>query len=535
VSTGELMADARATVLVIDDEADLREMLAFNLSGEGFEVETVSCGEDAVQAARQRRFDLAITDINMPGMGGVATVAALKAIDADLEIIVGTGYASVDTAVACMKHGAFDYVSKPYDLPELRLLVDRALERRRLQGAVALYRASQRLLGTLRREELVPLVMELGRGALAADAVGLVLAEDAPAALSVAWNGPGAPPQPLLSALAAVVQSSHAPWRAPSAGSQWPTPGVDPAGWGSALVYALHVQDHFLGALVLLRRQGSAAFAAPDEARGAPLGAQAALALYNARLYGALEETLQTLMRTREQLVLNEKMALAGKLAGGVAHEINSPLAAARVNVTLLREQAVLSAQDPDTLQILDDVKESIDRIADLVRDFRMLGELSTPGQTEALDLDALVEECVELVEADGGLGDALAVSPRPPTRLHARGVPEDVVRAVRNVLAFLAVRAAARPAPLHVEIGVLVGADGPTIAVADRALSLGADERAALFDPRLEADARHGGRLKLDVGLTLAQQLLHRSGGRLHVEALPGGGTNFRAVLSAA
>ncbi|MHB8878760.1 MAG: sigma-54-dependent transcriptional regulator, partial [Myxococcaceae bacterium] len=151
----------RATVLVIDDEPGMREMLSYELSQEGFEVETAESGMAAVEAVKRRRFDLAVTDLKMPGMDGVATVEALRTLDPDLEVIVATGYATVETAVACMKRGAYDYIQKPYDLAELKLLLDRAMQKSHLQGVVALYEASRALLATLKHSELVQIVVGL--------------------------------------------------------------------------------------------------------------------------------------------------------------------------------------------------------------------------------------------------------------------------------------------------------------------------------------------------------------------------------------
>jgi DNA-binding NtrC family response regulator len=120
----------RGRVLVVDDEEDLREMLAFVLSGAGFEVLTADSGLSAVELAKEHRFDLAISDLKMPGMNGVETLTALKQIDASMEVIIVTGYASEETAVECLKRGAYGYLRKPFELDELHALVDRAVERR---------------------------------------------------------------------------------------------------------------------------------------------------------------------------------------------------------------------------------------------------------------------------------------------------------------------------------------------------------------------------------------------------------------------
>jgi DNA-binding NtrC family response regulator len=94
-------------------------------------------GAAAMEAVKRRKFDLAITDLKMPGMDGVATVEALRSLDPKIEVIVATGYASVETAVACMKRGAYDYIEKPFDLTELKLLLDRASQKSHLPNPPA--------------------------------------------------------------------------------------------------------------------------------------------------------------------------------------------------------------------------------------------------------------------------------------------------------------------------------------------------------------------------------------------------------------
>lgn len=124
------MSGRRGWILVIDDEEDLRDMLDFILSRDGFEVATADSGLAALELARTRRFDLAITDLKMPGMNGIETLTALKELDASIEVIVATGYASEQTAAECMRRRAFGYLRKPFELEELRSLVERALAQR---------------------------------------------------------------------------------------------------------------------------------------------------------------------------------------------------------------------------------------------------------------------------------------------------------------------------------------------------------------------------------------------------------------------
>jgi DNA-binding NtrC family response regulator len=130
------MTGTRGRLLVIDDEEDVREMLEFILSAEGFDVATVDGGLAAIELARVRSFDLAITDMRMPGMNGIETLVALKQRDPSMEVVVVTGYASEQTAAECIRLGAYGYLRKPFEIAELRPLIDGALARR-AAGAAA--------------------------------------------------------------------------------------------------------------------------------------------------------------------------------------------------------------------------------------------------------------------------------------------------------------------------------------------------------------------------------------------------------------
>ena len=124
------MSPSRGRLMVIDDEEDLREMLEFLLTGDGFEVACVDSGFAAVELAREQRFDVAITDLKMPGMNGIETLTALKELDPSIQIIIATGYANEVTAAECVRRGAYGYLRKPFELAELRGLLERALVER---------------------------------------------------------------------------------------------------------------------------------------------------------------------------------------------------------------------------------------------------------------------------------------------------------------------------------------------------------------------------------------------------------------------
>ncbi|MFA5975061.1 MAG: response regulator [Elusimicrobiota bacterium] len=120
----------RPSLLIIEDEQGLRDMLQFGLPD--YQVTTVSSGEAGIEKVRQQHFDLVLTDIMMPGISGVDVVRKIKEISSDTEVIVITGYPSLETSVTCMKAGAYDYLAKPFVLEHLNTVFQRALERHRL-------------------------------------------------------------------------------------------------------------------------------------------------------------------------------------------------------------------------------------------------------------------------------------------------------------------------------------------------------------------------------------------------------------------
>ena len=123
--------------LVVDDDEGIRQMLAAVLSKEGFEVATAADGQEAVAAFAARRPAVVLMDIRMPRMSGLQALSEIRKIDRSAAVILMTAYAQVETAVQAIKDGAFDYIIKPFDIAEVKLLVGRALQMRGLRDDIA--------------------------------------------------------------------------------------------------------------------------------------------------------------------------------------------------------------------------------------------------------------------------------------------------------------------------------------------------------------------------------------------------------------
>ena len=121
------MAPPRATVLVIDDELDIREMLALGLSLMGYEVLTADGGERALEIVSRHAVDLIVSDLKMPGMDGIEVIAALRRQAPEAVIVVATGYLSEETVAKCHALGAKECLRKPFTIRELEAVVTGAL------------------------------------------------------------------------------------------------------------------------------------------------------------------------------------------------------------------------------------------------------------------------------------------------------------------------------------------------------------------------------------------------------------------------
>jgi DNA-binding NtrC family response regulator len=117
-----------ARLLLVDDEAAALKNLAHTLRKEGHDITACQSGAAALEALRQHAFDLILTDLRMKGVDGMAVLRRARELQADCEVIVITGHATLDSAVAAMKEGAFHYIAKPYRLDEVRQVVRSALD-----------------------------------------------------------------------------------------------------------------------------------------------------------------------------------------------------------------------------------------------------------------------------------------------------------------------------------------------------------------------------------------------------------------------
>ncbi len=127
-----IMETAKHSILVVDDEAVIREGMRRILSAAGHQVDTSASGRIAIEKIQEQDFDVVITDLKMPGMDGMEVLKTIKILQPEVPVIIITGYSTVDTAVEAMKNGAFDYIAKPFTSDIITDKVQKAINHKAL-------------------------------------------------------------------------------------------------------------------------------------------------------------------------------------------------------------------------------------------------------------------------------------------------------------------------------------------------------------------------------------------------------------------
>jgi two-component system, NtrC family, nitrogen regulation response regulator NtrX len=122
------------SILVVDDEADIRKSLRGVLEDEGYKVSTAESGEACLDVLKTRSFDVVLLDIWLPGIDGLETLERIKEREDPPEVIIISGHGTIETAVRATKLGAFDFIEKPLSLDRTLILIKNAMQARRLRG-----------------------------------------------------------------------------------------------------------------------------------------------------------------------------------------------------------------------------------------------------------------------------------------------------------------------------------------------------------------------------------------------------------------
>lgn len=296
--------DVRSRILVVDDEKFIRDILADFLGLEGYFVRTAQDGVAAMQELASSHFDMVISDLKMPRMGGIELLDEIPKLNPNTLTVIMTGFGTVETAIDAMKRGAYDYVLKPFKMEEVIHIVQRGIEKQRLAAenirlkeAVSLYRVSEAIAASLSLEEVLATISKASLDELNADLVSIWL-DDGRGGF---FERQGVVREPLSAALLGAVDPGMVA-RCLAQDQNVVEQGANGARFFrvqpsvplvSLLAVPLKMNRRLLGWLLLASFSRSMRYDEGHRKLLSIIGARAAAAIENARLYEDLRATFQ--------------------------------------------------------------------------------------------------------------------------------------------------------------------------------------------------------------------------------------------------
>ena len=297
--------EERPRVLVVDDEKFIRDIIADFLGMEGYIVRTAEDGVSATNELERARYDMVISDLKMPKMGGLDLLREVARTHPDTLTVIMTGFGTVETAIDAMKRGAYDYILKPFKVEEIVHIVQRGLEKRRLAAenlrlreALSLYKVSEAITASLSLDEVIATVADSGLNEIRADMVMTWLDNGEGAFfsrnVSLASAFPEAEEAGELDAQIVAERLKQESFlvehgaRARELFATHPSRQVQ-----SITIIALKMRDRLLGWIAVVSLTASKRFDEGQRKLLSIIASRAAAAIENARLYEDLQATFQ--------------------------------------------------------------------------------------------------------------------------------------------------------------------------------------------------------------------------------------------------
>jgi signal transduction histidine kinase/CheY-like chemotaxis protein len=513
----------------------MRELLHECLAPLGYDVAQAHSGRQALELIAAEPFNVVLLDLKLPDIEGMRVFEEIRERRPEAEVIVLTGYGSLESAVEALRIGAYDYVTKPFDAAVIQSTTRRAMEKHGYRLRVtALSRATQAMIATLDPEQVLKLAMFEARTMLDAEATAIFLLDLARQEMRLAASS-GAPVAPPIGTrtpadagiIGRVVQNAqpvtvgdvHADPRC--AGD--PACALAGPNTRSLLAVPLTYRGNTIGAIAAVNKIGGG-FDTHDRELLNTLAGSTAIAIENARLYQAERELRKLVEQSQMQLVQREKLAATGRLAASLAHEINNPLQAIHNSLQLMLSFQLEAQEQQEYLQIAD---EEIERLMHLVASIL---EFARPPQREmrATNLNDVVERVLALASKylqHRRVAVKRALAPNLPSIVVA---PDEVEQVFIN-LVLNAVDAMPEGGTLRV--ASWPGEDGRlAVAFCDTGHGIAPEDLEHVFEPFFSTREDGTG-----LGLTVSHNVIERHGGEIAIESIPGQGTTFTVWLPGA
>ena len=412
----------KSRILVIDDEQIIRDLFLQTL-GEGYHVETVEDGNVALEKIKGSFFNLLITDVKMPKVDGLMVLKEIKKINPYIEVIIITGYPTIESAVEAIKIGAFDFICKPFDIQAMASIVDRCLERQKfnidhveLGELMALFEISKTITDYKDLDTLLGQIFDSALRVVKAKSGSLLLFDEESGDLRIkAARGLSEEVIRNTKIKVGEVMADEATPEGNSAltthidqDSGFPRNGQRRHGIKPFLSISLASKNSYsrgnvLGVININEKVSGENFTEREQALLSILASQAVIAIENYRLYSQLQDKIgdlkgmiKELEETRNQLIQSEKLTAVGHLAFGIAHEIRNPLGIILEGVKFVQER--IGREDTISEESIDKIKKSVDRANKIIVDLLKFSRASKL-QMQPVNVCGIMDEVASLIK----------------------------------------------------------------------------------------------------------------------------------------
>jgi two-component system phosphate regulon sensor histidine kinase PhoR len=487
--------NAQGKILVIDDEAVIRESCRRILASVGCEVIAAANGEEGLAAIKEEPQGLAVVllDLKMPGIGGMEVLEQAREVNPDLLIVVITGFATVDAAVEAMKKGAYDFIAKPFTPDQLCLVVNRALEKRRLeQEAEALRAEAARSLRDVATEKgkVRTIVNCMADGILVTDREGRVVLINPAASRMLSIESQACLEKPVGKAVGdeKLVEAVH---------------GVLEPADPKVTVISQEIQMR-----------------------------DALIRAHTAAVKSDGEEMLGTVTVMEDMTYLLELDRMKGAFIAMVAHELRSPVAAIGQNIKLILDGLAGETTEKQR-HLLTRARERSKGLLDLIADLLEMSKIEAGmamQRKEPLQVEEAVRTVVDLMEGEAR-AKKIALSTKFRSSLPpVLGDRDNLERVFTNLLSN-----AIKYTPKGGKVVIEVCSDGDYVktVVKDNGIGISKEDLPRIFDKfsRIKSEKTRG-IVGTGLGLSIAKNIVEAHLGTISMESEEGNGTSVTVLL---
>jgi len=530
------MGATRAKVLIVDDEKSITDLLTDMLASKDYLTVSFNDPELALDYLKANSVDVMLLDLKLPGISGLEVLEDARGIDPYVEVVMMTGYASLESAILAIQKGAYGYLRKPFDLNEVIAIVDKAAEKHELQTLLALHKASKSIFSSLELDELLRDIIEQAARVLKADESSIMLFDDEDHLYIAAGSGLQSEivsntRVALCESIAGKIAIEKKPVILGGAN--------DESGElsrlclrgniKSSIVHPIIAKGQVFGVLNLNRTRITESFNLSDLRKASVFVSMMAQSIENANLYRDLEKKIDELNQAyrklqaqQEKIVQSEKLTALGKMISGISHEINNPLTI----ILGFSEYLMKSAAGENEKETLKKIFDSAQRCRKIINNLTCFGQPRT-AKKQLIDIAPAIEETIEMVNYDLISSNIEVVKEFEDNLPRVMAVPEQLKDVFSCLIdnAIFAIRAKTDQSGGSIAVRAVARGRRILVQIIDNGIGIKKSDLANIFDPFFttkEVGTGHG------LGLSTAYGIIKDHGGEVSASSVEGEGTTI-------